>query len=301
MIKKIVQTAGLSFILSSSLFAFNTTTDVKNITKIFNTVGEKSFPGFKNSKIILNNFDNKLQTDIGIIKINTKNNFDYILYMYYPKGKAIQLLSPQSFKIISNTPKTQYIYTDNIIRKSVKKLIILERKKQIEHLKKQQTDFLKNTTKKNGMIFLSKDPNKNSVIIFFDPNCPYCIIKIKNTNFKQLLKKVNVILIPTPLVTLNKNNKVIPNQSLHPHAFDLTVDILSKIKTNLTSQEKIKIIKHYMMNYKNNNFKRIHNEKARKETIENYNTYLKTGLIQGTPTIIEINKKESKLLFSKFN
>ena len=285
-----------------SLFANTNSLQVKQkIQKIFNNVGEKTFPGYKSSNVVFNQYDKKLQTYIGINRINAASDYDFMLYMYYPKAKAIQLLSPENFKMISDNSKTSYVYIDKTIKKVVKTFVLLKQEKEIRDAKKQKQIILSKTTKNNGVIFLSKDPNKDTILIFMDPNCPFCIQKIKNTNFAQLLKKFNVAIIPVPLVSLDKNNKVIRNRSLHPNALALSTDIISEIKPGMNYKEKVKIIEKNMKRYNNNNFKRIKDKAAREKVLKNYKDYLETNAIKGTPTVIRLSKKETRELLKRFN
>ena len=285
-----------------ALFANTNNSQVKQeIQRIFNTVGKNTFPGYESSKVVFNQYDKKLKTYIGVNRINAANDYDFMLYMYYPNAKAIQLLSPGTFKMITNNPKTNYIYIDNTIKKAVQKFIFLKEKKAIADAKRQKEIILSKTNKNNGIIFLSKDPNKDTLLIFMDPNCPYCIQKIKHTNFSLLLKKFNVAIIPVPLVSLDKNDKVIRSRSLHPNALALSTDIISEIKPGMSYKEKLKIIKEFMKNYNDNNFKRIKDKVAREKIIKNYKDYLETNAIKGTPTVIRLNKEETRELLKKFN
>ena len=81
---------------------------------------------------------------------------------------------------------------DNTMRTVFVEYIRLKRNLEIEKRNKQKQKVLEKLNNKNGIIFLQKDPNKKTILIFLDPNCPYCIQKIKNTNFKKLLKNANV-------------------------------------------------------------------------------------------------------------
>jgi len=286
----------LSTLLSISLFAANDVS--KTITAILNGVG-KNFPGFKKSSVVINKYDEKLNVDLGIAKIETKNNSDLILYMYYPKAKSLQLIDPASFKMLANVPEKNYMYMDDVMKTVFTKYIQLKRYMEIKKLQERKKTILKLLDKNNGIVFLQKDPNKDTILLFLDPNCPYCIQKINSVNFKEILKTRNVAIIPLPLVKLDKNNNVVKNESLHPNAFALSTNIISSIRPNMSAEEKLKIIRKYMIKYNDNNFKRINDKKAKEKVLENYNEFLKTGVVQGTPTAIILNKEESKKLFDK--
>jgi thiol:disulfide interchange protein DsbC len=170
----------------------------------------------------------------------------------------------QDYIVFSNG---EYIFPDIVdVKKGVTLRKELEKRAIVKNLSK-----LYKSEKKENIVVLQEDKNKDTIVEFTDPECPYCNKKIQN--IEETLKKHNVKLIFTPV------HKI---ESLKKAAI-----ILEKTKSTKSTEEKLKIIRKY---YGHGKKADVNVSKAQIENIKNLKKkYLGAG-IRGVPYII--NEKE---------
>ncbi|MBZ7990936.1 MULTISPECIES: thioredoxin fold domain-containing protein [unclassified Campylobacter] len=102
-----------------------------------------------------------------------------------------------------------------------------EKEKQ-EKLSLLLTDFVKENP--DMIINLGKQNSNTAMVVFSDPDCPYCREHLKN--IEEDLKKTNIKFVLTPL-------------PMHENALDKSLNIFDEIKTAKTDEEKIAILRKY--------------------------------------------------------
>lgn len=131
---------------------------------------------------------------------------------------------------------------------------------------------LKNTYEKEDkkyIISMGNDPKKETLVVFTDPECPYCREELNS--IEEQLEKYNVKYI---LTSVHKRT-----------AFEKEVLIYEELKNAKTDADKIKILrKYYDKNVK------YDDKNIKEEDIKNLENlarkYFDTGAVRGTPTVL---------------
>ncbi len=137
---------------------------------------------------IIAHFKSRIAVPNIIIKVTSRKkvdtNLDYVT-LFLTDGKGTQKVSVFT--------SGKYIYPDVI---DVKSGINLKDKIQRETINKNIAKIYKNEDSKN-IISLGNDANKETMVIFSDPECPFC--KKDLSNVEKTLKKYNIKIILTPV------------------------------------------------------------------------------------------------------
>lgn len=144
-----------------------------------------------------------------------------------------------------------------------------EKKKEQQKILPDLADYIKNDAKYT--IKIGNDKNKPTMVVFSDPDCPYCVTKLDA--IEEDLKANNVVYILTPLPMHGES------------AIEKTLNILEETKLAKTDKEKITILKKYY----NPNLKEWKNFKAAEvqEVFSDVNKIMNRFKVGGTPTIIQ--------------
>jgi len=301
MFKKLILSTAL---ITSFAFAgqtFNKSNEIKKqVEEAFKTQLEK-YKGvsFKILNITKDkNLGDNIYIGTNIINFNGKQNVGMFI-AFNTKQNSVVILPVTSNTVLFNK---KGIFVDSALIKEAS----LSVKKQNELKKQEQqklTDnFLKYFNKTDNPIILSKGHEK-SLVIVTDPNCPYCVQKMKNKKgLKKLAEKYNIIVILAPIVEYDKNGNIIKNRSLHPNSPYYSASLLTHLKDKQTFEDKMKVINKYFQTVSRNdkNIAKLKYDKKYLETVKNNNQkyYNKIG-IQGTPTFIILDKNETKQFFNK--
>jgi len=145
---------------------------------LFSATNEEIIAHFK-SRIAIPNIKIKV-----ISRKNVDDNLDYVT-IFLTDGKEAQKVSVFT--------SGKYIYPDAI---DVKSGISLKDKIKREAINKNIAKIYKKEDPKN-IISLGHDANKSTMVIFSDPECPFCRKDL--ANIEKTLKKYNVKMIFTPV------------------------------------------------------------------------------------------------------
>ncbi len=205
------------------------------------------------NKEIIAHFKSKIPIPNIKIKITSRKNIskglDYVK-IFITDGKKSQK--------VSIFTSGQYIFPDVI---DLKTGMSLKEKMQREQTNKKIAKVYKKEDPKN-IISIGHDPKKETLVIFSDPECPFC--KKDLSNIEKELKKYNIKMIFTPVHDKS--------------ALEKSYLIYKHIKTAKNDAQKIKIIRKY--------FNGDLAEKVSDKNIEKIdklrNKYFKAG-INGTP------------------
>ncbi len=196
------------------------------------------------------------------VKITSRENIsdglDYVSVLI-SDGKGSQELSLFT--------EGDYIFPDAI---NIKKGYSLKEKIQREKRNKEISKIYKNEDPKN-IISIGNDPKKETMVIFSDPECPFC--KKELDNIENVLKKYNLKIIFTPV---HEKSSVEKSALIYKHTKDLKDD-----------KKKIEVLKKY--------FSQEADEKVSDEELNRIEKlrkkYFDAG-VNGTPYKV----KESELL-----
>ncbi len=197
----------------------------------------------------------KMQIPVPNIKIKVisrkkiSKNLDYVS-LFLTNGRESQKIS------IFTSGK--YIFPEVI---DVKSGVSLRDKMERIQINKRISKIYKKEKKKN-IISLGNDPKKETLVIFSDPECPFC--KKELAHIEQELKKVNIKMLFTP---------VHDRSSLEKSAL-----IYKYIKNAKNDTDKIKVLRKYF----NQDVDEKVSDKEVKRIDELRQKYFKAG-INGTP------------------
>ncbi len=202
-----------------------------------------------------------------------------------PKGVKIEVTKTQKVKDLpkfelvtikmSQGDKDQIVrmfYQDGVLLPEIlnlktKKPMMaeIEQKAKIETLKK-----IYNSEDKNNIISLGNDPKKETMVIFTDPECPYCRKELAGV--EKRLENSNIKLI---LTTVHGKSAL---KKCHL--------VYKSVKNAKTDAEKIKVLRKYYDPKVD-----IKNEKISDAEIQTMlklkNKYMNSGAIQGVPAIFK--------------
>ena len=202
---------------------------------------------------IIAHFKSKIPIPNIIIKVTSRKNIskglDYVT-LFITDGKGSQKVSV----FTSN----QYIFPDAIDLKSG---VSLKEKIQRAEINKSVAKVYKKEDPKN-IISLGHDPKKETLVVFSDPECPFCKKELKNID--KILKKYNIKMILTPVHEKS--------------ALDKSYLIYKNVAKAKTDAQKIKIIKKYF----NTDLSEKVDDKDIKAIDKLRNKYFQAG-INGTP------------------
>ncbi|MFK5882024.1 MAG: thioredoxin fold domain-containing protein [Sulfurospirillum sp.] len=205
------------------------------------------------NKEIIAHFKSKIPIPNIIVKITSRKSvskdLDY-LTVFITDGKGSQK--------VSIFTSGQYIFPDAI---DLKNGISLKEKMQKETINKNIAKIYKNENPAN-IISIGHDPKKETLVVFSDPECPFC--KKELANIENELKKYNIKMILTPVHERS--------------ALEKSYLIYKNIKTAKNDAQKIKIIRKYF----NTDLNKKVDDKNVKKIDELRNKYFKAG-INGTP------------------
>ena len=145
---------------------------------LFSATNEEIITHFK-SRIAVPNIKIKVTS-----RQNIDDNLDYVT-LFLTNGKGAQKVSVFT--------SGKYIYPDVI---DIKTGISLKEKIRKEAINKNIAKIYRNENPKN-IISLSNDTSKETMVIFSDPECPFC--KKDLANIEKTLEKYNVKMIFTPV------------------------------------------------------------------------------------------------------
>jgi len=145
---------------------------------LFSATNEEIIAHFK-SRIAIPNIKIKV-----ISRKNVDDDLDYVT-IFLTDGKGTQKVSVFT--------SGKYIFPDVI---DVKSGVSLKEKIKREAINKNIAKIYKNEDPKN-IISLGHDANKSTMVIFSDPECPFCRKDL--ANIEKTLKKYNVKMIFTPV------------------------------------------------------------------------------------------------------
>ena len=205
------------------------------------------------NKEIIAHFKSRIPMPNIIIKVTSRKNvskeLDYVT-LFITDGKGVQN--------VSIFTQGEYIFPDVI---DIKSGLSLKQKMQREETNKNIAKIYKKENPKN-IIAIGHDPKKETLIIFSDPECPFC--KKELSGIENTLKKYNIKMILTPVHETSALKK--------------SFLIYKNARKAKTDKEKIKIIRKY--------FNSDLNEKVSKEETASIDKlrkkYFKAG-INGTP------------------
>jgi len=172
------------------------------------------------NKEIIAHFKSRIPIPNIKIKVTSRENIskdlDYVT-LFITDGKGSQKVSVFT--------SHQYIFPDAIDLKSG---VSLKEKMQRVQTNKNIAKIYKNE-KPSNIIAIGDDPNKETLVIFSDPECPFCKKELKN--IEKELKKYNIKMILTPVHERS--------------ALEKSYLIYQDIKKAKTDKEKIKVIRKY--------------------------------------------------------
>jgi len=205
------------------------------------------------NKEIIAHFKSKIPIPNILIKVTSRKNvskgLDYVT-LFITDGKGSQK--------VSIFTSNQYIFPDAI---DIKSGVSLKEKMQRDEINKSVAKVYKNEDPKN-IISIGNDPAKETMVVFSDPECPFCKKELKN--IEKALKRYNIKMILTPVHEKSALKK--------------SYLIYKNIKTAKTDAQKIKIIRKYF----NNDLNEKVNDKDVKKIDKLRNKYFQAG-INGTP------------------
>ncbi len=219
---------------------------------LFSATNEEIIAHFK-SKINVPNISVKITS-----RKTVDDNLDYVT-IFITDGKEAENISVFT--------SGNYIYPDVI---DIKSGINLKDKIQKEAINKKIAKIYRNEDPKN-IISLGSDTNKETMVIFSDPECPFC--KKDLANIEKTLKKYNIKMIFTPVHEKS--------------ALEKSYLIYRDTKNAKNDAQKIKIIRKYF----NSDLDEKVSDKNIKKIDELRNKYFKAG-INGTP--YKVMEKEIK-------
>jgi len=260
--------------------------------KILNSM-KVEFLGIKKVKDLNNAY-------IAFLRIVFAGNEKYLAVLAFKDGKIVVPLNSMTFLTKNG------IYKNPELKKLIESVKNKALKIQNEKLKAQAEKFIKVFNAKKDAYFVLSSGHKKTVVMFLDPNCPFCVRKLRTGELSNIAKNKNVVIVFTPLVTLNKNGQVNKRNSLHPPALHIADLILKNEKNKKTIAEKIKVLSKYMYPYNpyNPQFKfkdEKENKEIRKKLVNTINKYINSGMVRGTPTEYNLDEKQTKELFKKIN
>ncbi len=173
----------------------------------------------------------------------TKDNKSQNMKMFYTDG----VLIPEMFSLKTKKPMMQDI----------------EKKATMAALKK----IYKKESKKN-IIKLGNDSKKETIVIFTDPECPFCRKEL--STIEERLEKNNIKLIFTSVHALS--------------AFQKTALIYKNVKKAKTDKEKIAIFRKYFDPKVDISKEKIDDKEVQK-MIALKDKYMKSGALRGVPAI----------------
>lgn len=191
-----------------------------------------------------------------IVEINYKG--ETITDMYFSDG--VVFIEDRSGGVI------------NMQTKQSPKIAFIQEQKELEQQKiiPDLTNFIKSDNK--YLVKIGNDKNKPTMVVFSDPECPFCVVKL--SSIEEDLKSSNIVYVLTPL-PMHKEK-----------GYEKSLAILKEAKTAKTDKEKINILKKYY-NPELKEWSKIKEDEI-KQTFTEVNEIMNRFKIQGTPTIIEI-------------
>ncbi len=171
-------------------------------------------------KEIIQHFKKQIPVpNISIKVVSRKSVSDTIDYV------TIFITDGKNSQGISVFTEGDYIFPDVI---DIKKGISLKEQLQREQINKKISNIYINENEKN-IISLGNDPKKETIVIFSDPECPFC--KKELNKIEDTLKKYNIKMIFTPVHDKSSLEK---SYLIYKYA-----------KNEKDDKKKIKIIKKY--------------------------------------------------------